>query len=295
MFEIPDDFDAFWQAVRDEAKAVPLDFKRSRVNDYALEGFTVETFRFRGMHDRTLEGWFAYPKDSPKVPGFLWIPPYGRESLLPNDYGTRAGMATLSLNLHGHAAFHQEKYTHTRGYMAEGADDPETYVFRRILQDCMIAFRVLQAQFEVDESRLGCMGMSQGAGLSIWMGAHCPGVRAVCADMPFFGGIATRLDAAVYRYPLKELADFMETIPMGREQVQYTLSYYDTCYHASRCLVPTQISLGEKDPASKPEGVRAIFDAVAAPEKNLIAYPGGHDWDPNMVANNRDWLLQHME
>lgn len=295
MFELPDDFDAFWQQARDESLAVPLNFKRSRANDFALDGFRVETFRFQAMDRRTLDGWIAYPPDAKGLPGFLWIPPYGRESLLPNAYGTREGMVSLSINLHGYGPFHQEKYEPARGYLSEGADAPETYIFRRILQDCMIAFRVLQAQIEVNESQLGCMGMSQGAGLSLWMGAHCPGVRAVCADMPFFGGVAGNLDRGAYRYPLKELADFIETIPMGREQVAYTLSYYDTIHQASRCQVPTLVSLGEKDPASRPENVRRIFDAVAAPQKRLVEYPGGHDWDSQMVDNNRTWLLEHLE
>ncbi|MFX4921939.1 acetylxylan esterase, partial [Acinetobacter baumannii] len=76
-----------------------------------------------------------------------------------------------------------------------------------MFQDATIAARVLQAQIEVDEDSIGAMGMSQGAGMSIWLGAWSPIVKAVCADMPFLAGINKTLTGSVYRYPLKELTD----------------------------------------------------------------------------------------
>ncbi|MCE9558227.1 MAG: acetylxylan esterase [Armatimonadetes bacterium] len=163
-----------------------------------------------------------------------------------------------------------------------------------MFQDCFIAARVLEAQFEVDEKRIGCMGMSQGAGLSIWLGAHCPVIKAIACDRPFLGGMPVTLSKTAYRYPLKELVDLMEAIPFGRERVMHTLSYFDTLNQATRCHIPTQISRGLKDPACRPETVDAIFQAVIAVEKNLVTYDWGHDWHPDMVVNNRDWLLGNL-
>ena len=221
------------------------------------------------------------------------MPPYGQESLLPNQYGTREGFATISFNFHGHEAFHQEKYITSRGYFSEGAGSPETWIFRRMLQDAMIAAKVFQAQLEVDEDRIGAMGMSQGGGISIWLGAWCPIIKAVCADMPFLGAISESLTGSVYRYPLKELTDFMETVPLGTERVLNTLSYFDTMNQATQCKKPTHVSLGLKDPACRPDTVRAIFDALPGP-KMLRTYDWGHDWHPDMVENNRQWLLENL-
>lgn len=288
----PEDFDDFWAEVCSEVKAAPLDFRRSRHNDYDWPGFQVETVWFRSVTGQTVEGWLSIPQDvQGSAPGFLWVPPYGRESLLPNIYGTRRGMVSLSLNFHGHGAFHQEKYSPARGYFAEGADDPEQWVFRRIFQDAYMAMRVLAAQFEVDDRAIGAMGLSQGAGIALWLAAHCPLVRAVVADMPFLGAMPEALSRNAYRYPLKELIDFMETIPFGRERVLYTLSYFDTLNQATRVRIPSLVSLGLKDPACRPETVQAIFDAIPTPEKRLVTYDWGHDWHPDMVATNRQFLL----
>lgn len=291
---VPEDFDAFWASTVAEAKAAPLDYHRSLTRDYSLEGFFVETVRFRGVGGESLEGWLAYPHGARRLPSFVWIPPYGRESLLPNAYGTRQGFTSFSFNFHGLGAFHQEKYTPSRGYFAEGADDPETFIFRRMAQNAMMAFRVLQAQPEADEDRIGAMGMSQGAGFAIWMGAQSPIVKAVCADMPFFGGTRYVLSRNAYRYPLKELVDFADRIPMGLERVLHTVSYFDTLNMATRCRVPTHLALGLKDPSCRPESVEAVFEALATPEKILRRYDIGHDWYPEMVENNRHWLLDHL-
>lgn len=227
------------------------------------------------------------------LPGFLWIPPYGRESLLPDEYGTRNGFVSLSFNFFGEPAFHQEKYRTERGYFSIGAEDPHTWIFRQMFQDAYMAFRVLQAQHEVDENRCSSMGMSQGAGISIWLGAWCEGVRAVCADMPFLCAIKQTLLKTVHRYPLRELTDFMHRIPLGEERVLNTVSYFDTMNQASRCKVPTHVTLGLKDPAARPDNVRAMYNALTC-EKEKLEIDWGHDWDPTMIDTNRDWLLNHL-
>jgi cephalosporin-C deacetylase len=288
--QLPDEFDSFWADAVGEVHHARLDFHRSLRNEFDKPGFVVETFTFRGIDGVKRHGWFAYPEGAHRAPAFVWLPPYGRESVLPNAYGTRNGFASMSLNFHGHEAFHQEKYQPARGYFADGAADPSTWIFRRMFQDAYLVVRILQAQIEVDEERIAAMGMSQGGGMSVWLGAFCSIIKAVCADMVFLSAIEQSLQRQVYRYPLKELTDFMDTIPVGRERVLNTVSYFDTVNVATRCRVPTQVSLGLRDPAAKPDNVRACFEALPG-HKRLISYDWGHDWHPDMVENNRRWLV----
>jgi cephalosporin-C deacetylase len=289
--ESPEDLEDFWRTLAAEANSVKLDYHRVRTDRSSPSGHVVDELAFTGMGGRTLYGWIAYEEEARRAPSFLWLAPYGRESKLPDEYGTRAGFTSLSFNFHGERAFHQERYAIERGYFADGAGDPETWVFRRMLGDAIVATRVLQAQIEADENRIGSMGMSQGAGMSIWLGAWCPIVKAVCADMPFLGRIADSLSGQVYRYPTKELIDAMDTMPVGRERILNTVRYFDTVFQAGHCRVPTQVSLGLKDPASKPDNVRAIYEALPGP-KRLQVYDWGHDWHPEMISSNAEWLSE---
>ena len=290
---VPEDFVEFWTEVQQEAARIPLYFKRESIIVDSAHGHRVEKIEFRGAQDRLVEGWIAFPAGARRIPSFLWVPPYGRESLLPNEYGTRADMCSMSLNFHNEQAFHQEKYQIGRGYFSSGAESRETWIFRRMMIDVLAALKVLQAQPEVDEDRIGSMGMSQGGGISLWAAAWSPIVKAVCADMPFLGAMRQSLNVNAYRYPLKEVVDFMETIPIGRERVMHTISYFDTLNQATQVKVPTQVTLGLKDPACRPETVRAIYAAIPV-EKRLFEYAGGHDWHTEMIANNRDWLQENM-
>jgi cephalosporin-C deacetylase len=202
-------------------------------------------------------------------------------------------MASVSFNFHGEGPFHRENYTPERGYFADGVDRPETWVFRRMFQDAVLVARHMTELPGIDGRRLGAMGMSQGGGISIWMGAWVPLIRAVVADMPFLGGMPWVLSRSAFRYPLKELTDWLQASPEHDAAGRSTIRYFDTVNQATCCQVPTRLSLGLKDPAVRPEQVRAIFDALAG-EKELDELDWGHDWHPQMVEANRDWLLRHL-
>ncbi len=289
---IPAGFDDFWLDAVHEAKQVGAEFNRTPQTDVRRDGFQIDFISFQSVGGRTIQGWFAFPLEKMISPGFLWIAPYGRWSMLPNEYGTRDGMCSLSFNFFGAPAFHREEYSQERGYFAEGIDSPESSVFRRMFQDCAVAFSVLQAQEECNAQQVGAMGMSQGGGMAIWIGAHLTSVRAICADMAFGAARATVFEHEVRRYPLKEVSDYMAQSPTHREKALRTMSFFDTIHLATRCKVPTMLTYGTKDPAVKEFEVRSIFGALAG-EKVIEAIDGGHDWHESMIERNREWLLSH--
>jgi cephalosporin-C deacetylase len=287
-YQIPADFDEFWAGARNEAESHKLVFERRPTAFQPIETHTVELIDFDGLGG-VCHGWIAVPKAEPAA-GFLWIPAYGRESHLPDVFSTRDGVVSMSFNFHGHAAFHREEYKPARGYFAQGIDDPRSHIFRRMAQDCMVGMRVLAAQPEARGKLLASAGLSQGGGMAIWTGAHSALVERVIADLPFLSDMGNTLSQHVYRYPLKELADVAESSGLGMEAVMRTIAYFDTVHHATRLSKPTLVSLGEKDPAVKPSSVRSVYLALASDRKKLIEYPTGHDWNPDMIATNLEFL-----
>lgn len=286
----PEGFLAFWEETTAQAMAAPLDWQLVPQFEIKREGFGIRRIKFRGIEGGTLWGWVAEPVGVDRGPGFLWIPPYSRWSMLPNEYGTREGCTSLSLNFFGEDSFHQEVYTPSRGYFAHGAESPETWVYRRMYQDAVIAFRILGLLDSVNRNRMAACGMSQGAGMAIWMGAFCPGVECVCADMPFLGAIHWVLhEGKVHRYPLKELIDWRGEMDNRAHELDRTLGFFDTAIVAGHCRVPVQLTLGLKDPAVKPVQVEAVFARLAG-EKALDRLDWGHDWHESMVERNHAWM-----
>jgi len=289
---VPEDFDEFWAEAKREAEGVRLSFQRRKSDYQPLPTHSIELIDFDAGAG-ALSGWLAIPIGlTGRVPSFLWIPPYGRESTLPNPYSTREGMVSLSFNFFGHSAFHQEGYQPSRGYFADGIESPETWIFRRMVIACLVAIRVLEAQLEADEDSLSVAGLSQGGGFAIATAAHSSKPKCVVADLPFLSAMRNTLGRDVYRYPLKEVMDFAATIPLGMERVLHTISYFDTVNQATRLTVPTLVSLGLKDPAVRPDSVRAVYNVILG-EKRLIEYETGHDWHPTMIEADRRWMLEH--
>ena len=290
---LPEGFEDFWSHTAAEALESPLAFEREPQSEVSLAGFVIDLVHFRGMQGQRLHGWFSYPESGEASPGFLWLPPYGRRSMLPNEYGTRGGFCSLSLNYFGESAFHVEEYTPSRGYFTEGIESPRTWVFRRVFQDSVVAARVLSVQPEVNPARIAAMGMSQGGGVAVWMGAFIPLVRCAVGDMPFGAARPIVFDRPIHRYPLKEVVDWMEQSSSHRERALETMAFFDTVNVASFCRVPTLVTYGLKDPAVREFEVRSVYEALAG-EKAIEAIDGGHDWHPSMVERNAGWLRKSL-
>lgn len=290
----PEGFESFWHDLATRAEAFPLSYELRSQTRFHTDGHEVKLVDFQGQ-EGVLHGWVAIPRVAEGVsPGMLWLAPYSRWSMLPNAYGTRPGIASLSFNFFGEEAFHEEVYSPARGYFAEGVESPETWIFGRMAFDAIVAGRVLAAMDLVDGGRIGVSGMSQGGGMSIWLGAVWPVVKAVVAEMPFLGGMDWVLGQnRPFRYPLKELTDVMQSSAEMGDKVRRTVSYFDTVNLAAHCQVPTRVTLGLKDPAVRPEQARAVFAALRG-EKELEELDWGHDWHPRMIAGGSDWFGRYL-
>jgi cephalosporin-C deacetylase len=112
--------------------------------------------------------------------------------------------------------------------------------------------------------------------------------------MPFLGGIGRILaEDRPFRYPIKELTDWIGGDPERRVVAQETLGHFDTIRLATHCRVPTRMSLGLKDPAVRPWQVEEAFEALPG-TRELVRLDWGHDWHPDMISGGRDWLIRHL-
>ena len=293
---IPTDFKDFWDNNTQEALKHPVEYQKKE-SDHPSDTHHIQIFQFNGIKNNTLNGWIAIPKDLPsfsKASAFIWLPHYGPSSVLPNKYGTRKDFISLSFNLHGKDPFNQDAYSKELGYFTHRVESKETWIFKEIFQNCCIATKILADLEEVEESKIASMGLSQGGGLAIWLGTWIPHlIKATCADLPFLAAITNTLEEKVFRYPTKEFIDYFAEDPTRKEKAYNTLNYYDTINIASQCKTPTLVSLGTKDPASKPYTVKSIYQSLPSTKK-LVEYEWGHNWHPEMITNNLNWLNDYL-
>jgi cephalosporin-C deacetylase len=289
----PADFEAFWRTAAQEAEATPVRFER--VHFEADDHPTHQVFRLRwvGVDGRGREGWYAVPRRAPMpMPAVLYLPGYGVGTVPINENTMFEDLITFSINLHGYAVEPNVPYSPELGYFTRGIQSPQSYIYRRIVQDSIVAIRVLAAQAEVDSSRLIAAGLSQGGGLAVMLGAWGRLTRGVVAELPALSYWEYLLGRPAWRYPIKEFMDYMEMTGASREAILQTLQYYDAVNHAPYVRVPTQLSLALKDPGIRAPVVFSLYDALPQPKRLLIYEELGHDWHPEMRLRLEEWARQ---
>ncbi len=289
----PPDFVPFWEAVAEESLRHPLHYERVHLPPDDTYTHRVERLRWVGIDGKGREGWFALPRQAtPPLPAVLYLPGYGVSTVPIGENTAFTHLITFSINLHGYSVEPNVPYSPELGYFTQGIEHHTTYVYRRIVADCIVAMRVLAQQPEVDANRLAVAGLSQGGGLAVILGAWCSLVRAVVAELPALTYWEYLLNRAVWRYPMKEFADYMQAQGVNIDTLLTTLQYYDTVNHAPFVRVPVQLSLAMKDPGIRAPVVFSLYDALKVPKRLLIYEELGHDWSPEMRVRLEEWVLQ---
>ncbi|MCW3061419.1 MAG: hypothetical protein JWQ02_3240 [Capsulimonas sp.] len=304
----PEDFDDFWRETMAEIDETPIVWMRTP-SDFTAEGYVLETLEFASLGGVTVSGWLAVPHDLSEapLPGFLWLPGYSHGNPPPGSESLYAGVVTLGLNVHGNPPDTPYVHPSTQGrdYIADGIDDPKTYIFRAIVAHCLRAFDVLARQDEIDPKRVIVGGMSQGGGLALIAAALKRETAWLClADMPWLSDLDRALsliDRERYqKFPQLSVPDkrliieqYAEAHPERREAVFRTYRYFDPLSHAGNIACPTQMSAGGRDPSCRPPTIYAVYNEIPAEKEMLYLPTTGHQIVPAMHTAHEKWVNSH--
>jgi cephalosporin-C deacetylase len=135
----------------------------------------------------------------------------------------------------------------------------------------------LLSQPEVDATRIGVTGSSQGGGLTITTAAMRSEVRAAAAGAPYLCGYIDAIELT-RTYPYEEINDYLRLHPGSRRPVEDTVAYFDGINFADRISCPTIVNVGLQDNVCPPETGYALFEHIGARDKRLYPYDGhGHE------------------
>jgi cephalosporin-C deacetylase len=297
---VPEDFDAYWEAVVRAAEALPLQPAWSAWEPSAqarLAGVACRRVALEGAGGVRVGGILQLP-DGPsglhpgRRPGLLHLAGYGGELILHQDL-TVAGFAVLDWSHRG-MRLGSEGFDRAapRPLLSRDVEDRERYAYRDVYQDCLLGLRLLRSLPGIDPERVGVLGTSQGGGLAIGLGV-LGGVRAVAADIPWLTHFARQLAEPV-EGPYNELKELLRVHPELEGPARRTLAYFDTLSFAPRLRVPALVSLGQADRVCPPDSVRALFERLGGC-KALLEVPGlGHErsalWRRMACHWMQEWL-----
>lgn len=279
----PADFDEYWARALAELDAT--DPEPELVPNRTIQPRNVEVFDlwFTGVGGARVYAKYLRPKGtSAPGPALLQFHGYWGSS---GDWIDKLpyvgeGLAIASLDCRGQGGRSEDvggvKGNTLSGHFIRGLEDhPDKLLFRQIFLDTAQLARVVMGFAEVDETRVGAFGQSQGGALTIACAALEPRIRRAAITYPFLADYLRVWQMDLAKDAYAELrAHFRSFDPRHeRESEIFTrLGYIDTQFLASRIRAEVLFVTGLMDTVCPPSTQFAIYNKITAPKRMLI-YP----------------------
>lgn len=289
----PTDFAAFWATALDELDTIDADTLITRRADLSTPSVDVFDVRYTSVGGVRVAAWLTVPTATPASgghPAILLIPGYISDPTVAKAWSLR-GYAVLSVAPRGKLRAMDPVNPGYPGLLVHDIVDPGAATYRGFYLDTVRGFDILAGHDDVDATRIGVHGSSQGGGLGVVVAALRPdSVACLSAGAPYLCGI---LDSArlTLTYPYQEVREYLHEHPEQFALVERGFSYLDVLNLADRVTCPTQVYLGLRDDVCPPETGFALADALPV-NVELHAYEGsGHDAGLPWIATEIDEFL----
>lgn len=262
----PADFDAFWAGTMDELAAIPaapeLTMNALRSTDFA----TMYDLHLTSIGPYRIYGFFSVPTegDGP-FPTLVHTGGYGSVVHIAS-YEERQKYVTLSLRVRGKRLADQPFAAAFPGMLTTGIEDPQGYVFRGVIADCVRAVDFLLARPEVDAGKIALHGDD----IAIITAALRPQIDALYASPSLFYGAAA-LAPTTGGYPLEELNEYAQTYPDQADAMWNTLSYFDPIHFAPQVQATTVLVTGNEKDLYSPDVIAPLAEAFSAPPEQRVS------------------------
>jgi len=286
----PADFEEYWARALAELDATdpqvtitPAKFQSPIADCYDMY--------FTGVGGARVYAKLLKPKNvQPGSPAVLHFHGYSGASHGWNYYLPYAasGMVVAALDCRGQGGLSEDNgqvkgNTH-KGLIIRGlAESPEKLYFRSVFLDTAELARIVMAMDEVDETRVGCFGGSQGGALTIACASLEPRIRIAVPEYPFLCDYKRvwEMDLAVAAY--EELKTYFRRFDPRHEEEEETfrrLGYIDLQYLAPRIRADVTMFTGLMDTICPPSTQFAAFNKMTCKKENKIYPDFGHEGLP---------------
>jgi cephalosporin-C deacetylase len=286
----PADFDEFWDdalaemtAVDPQVEITPAEFQTSFAECFHLT--------FSGVGGARVYAKLLRPRRATApVPAVLMFHGYSVNS---GDWQSKLGyvaegFTVAALDCRGQGGRSQDvggvQGNTLQGHIIRGLDGPpEQLLFRQIFLDTAELARIVMALPEVDASRVGVMGGSQGGALTLVCAALEPRIRRASALYPFLCDYQRvwEMDLDEHAYgELRKYFRFFDPRHEREEAVFNKLGYIDVQYLCPRIQAEVLFTTSLRDEICPPSTQYAAYNKIRAP-KQMIHYPDfGHEGLP---------------
>lgn len=293
-----EDFETYWESTVALYNQGGQEGTRAVVKtpyDEFVTSYDVSFFSFDGTK---IHGWLLVPHGTQPRSGIVTFPGYHGGRGLPEDHIrlAMAGFVVLAVDARGQGGQTGSRQTldtgTVSGWITQGILSPQTSYYRFLFGDSYGAITWLANQPETANQSIGTHGGSQGGGLSLWMGALHPKVKASTAHVPNM----CHLERGVWSSTgsLTEIRDFLRRFPEHYDQVMRTLSYFDFLNIADTFSIPVLVSVGLQDTMCLPETIYGAYNYINSPKEILWEPFAGHPVSTRRFRKGLYFLQKHL-
>ena len=293
------DFDAFWERSLRELAGTPVRYELVP-RDYPVRGARLYKILYSGFRGANVQGWLAIPEGDGPFPGLMLFHGYN---------WAMEGMIHDVVNwaLHGYAAMlmlcrgqqgesvDNTVYSHGAhaGWMSKGILSEDEYYYRGVYLDAVRGLEVLASLDQVDRTRIGVTGGSQGGALTLASAALSDIPVVAAADYPYLAHFERAIDITPAG-PYHELNEFFRRNgdPAIEARAKRTLSYFDVMNLAPRIRCRTWVSIGLVDTITPPSTVFAAYNHLQCEKSIAVFRYFGHEYIPRAHEEKLRLLME---
>jgi cephalosporin-C deacetylase len=289
----PSDIDEYWERALAEMKAtdskvelIPAEFQVPFADCFDLF--------FTGVKGARVHAKYLRPKNiDTKHPAILQFHGYSGHSGDWNDKlnYVAMGYSVAALDCRGQGGKSEDvggvKGNTFNGHIIRGLDQSvEDLLFRHIFLDTAQLARIIMNMPEVDETRVGAMGGSQGGALTLACAALEPGIKKLAPVYPFLCDYKRVWDMDLAKEAYAEIKNYFRQFDPRHEredEIFMKLGYIDLQNLVKRIQGEVFMNVGLMDAVCPPSTQFAAYNKINA-KKTMDIYPDfGHENIPQMM------------
>ena len=284
----PADFDAFWDASLVEMGATSPELQITKV-DFPADFAECFELRFKGTRGGSVFAKYVRPKDKKDCPAVFRFHGYSGAGgdWLGHLAWAAQGFAVASMDCRGQGGLSDDAGSYVgmtlRGHIVRGLEGaPEQMYFRNVYLDTAQLVRVVADFDEVDASRMGATGGSQGGGLTLACAALAP-IKKSAPVYPFLCDYKRVWEMDLAKDAYDELRYFFRAFDPRheREEEIFTkLGYIDNQHLAPRIKGDVLLIGSLMDTVTPPSTYFSAYNKITAPKKHVMYPDIGHEGLP---------------
>jgi cephalosporin-C deacetylase len=297
----PADFDDYWKRALQEMRDVDANVELIE-SDFQTPQAQCYDLYFTGVRGARIHAKYVRPRTPSTTPHPAIIQFHGYSGDA-GDWSDKLayvslGYSIIAMDVRGQGGQSEDvggvKGNTLRGHIIRGLDDHEdNLLFRHIYLDTAQLASIVMELPEVDATRVGVTGWSQGGGLTFACAALEPRVKQLAPVYPFLSDYQRvwEMDQAERAY--EELRIYFRKFDPQHEREAEAfnrLGYIDIQHLASRIQGEVLMGVGLMDPVCPPSTQFAAYNKITAPKRLEIFPDFAHEGLPGL----NDKILQFM-